>query len=116
MKNFKQILDAIEAETGIHPTAFNSWEIQNLPAISYTLYRQSDNAVIENWRFQIRICADSLGAALAIDQEIADLLCTLGDEEKFGKLRIEINGGGTLEDENTGLPQILSYYDIQDYS
>lgn len=53
---------------------------------------------------------------MEIEATIADLLCTLGDEEKFGKLRIQVNGGGTLEDENTGLSQLLTYYDIQDYS
>jgi hypothetical protein len=116
MKNFKQILNAIEVATGIHPTAFNSWQIQNLPNIAYTLYRQSDNAVIESWRLSIRITTENLQEALEIDETIANLLCTLGDEEKFGKLRIAVNGGGTLEDPNTGLPQIMSYYDIQDYS
>ena len=53
---------------------------------------------------------------MEIEATIADLLCTLGDEEKFGKLRIQVYGGGTLEDENTGLSQLLTYYDIQDYS
>lgn len=64
----------------------------------------------------MRITAESFAEALALEEIIADLLVSLGDEEKFGKLRIEVNGGGTLEDENTGLPQLLTYYDIQDYS
>ena len=53
---------------------------------------------------------------MEIEETIANLLVSLGDEEKFGKLRIEINGGGSLEDENTRLPMLLTYYDIQDYS
>lgn len=48
MKNFNAILEAIEEATGITPEAFNSNNIQELPCISYTLYRQSDNAVVEN--------------------------------------------------------------------
>lgn len=56
--------------------------------------------------------AETLEEALTIEGQIADLLCTLGDEERYGALHIEVSGGGTLEDEQTGLPQLITYYDI----
>ena len=49
---------------------------------------------------------------MRIEEQIADTLTTLGDEEKLDALNIEVNGGGTLEDEATGFPQLLTYYDI----
>lgn len=56
--------------------------------------------------------AESLEEALTIEGQIADLLCTLGDEERYGALNIEASGGGSLEDEETGYPQLITYYDI----
>lgn len=50
---------------------------------------------------------------MRIEEQIADTLTTLGDEEKYSALNIEVNGGGTLEDETTGFPQLLTYYDIK---
>ena len=112
MNIITNILTAIEQETGIEPIPFSSSTIQNLPSITYTAYRQGDNAVIETWRFQTRVTAERLEDAIDIEEQIADALVTLGDEEKLGSLRIEVNGGGTLEDETTGLPQLLTYYDV----
>ena len=110
------LLSAIEALTGIKPEAFSSFNISNLPCISYTAFKQGDNAVVESWRFQIRITAETLQEAMELEAAISDELCSLGDIAGYGALRIQVNGGGTLEDENTGLPQILTYYDIQTHS
>ena len=112
MNNIKKLLSAIEKATGIKPTAFKSTEISKVPAISYTAYRQSDNAVVESWRFQTRVTAQKLEDAIEIEEKIANKLTTLGDEWKLDALNITINGGGTLEDERTGFPQLLTYYDI----
>lgn len=113
MDAIKNILTAIETTTGIKPMAFNSSSIQNLPCISYTVFKQRDNAIIESWRLQVRITALSLQEAMELEAVISDELCSLGDEGSQGALVIEINGGGTVEDESTGLPQLLTYYDIQ---
>lgn len=113
MNNIPDILEEISSATGIEPVPFSSKTIQELPSISYTMYRQGDNAVVETWRFQTRITAESLEEVIDIEETIADLLVSLGDEEKFGTLNIQVNGGGTIEDEATGLPQLITYYDIQ---
>lgn len=112
MNVIKNLLSTIETATGITPKAFNSSTIQTLPCISYTAFRQYDDAVKESWRFQTRITASSLLEAIELEEIIASELCSLGDEGSQGALNIVLNGGGTLEDENTGLPQILTYYDI----
>ena len=112
MNNIIQINAAIAEATGIAPTAFTAFNISEVPSITFTAYRQGDNAVTEEWRYSTRVTAESLEEAMQIEEEIADSLTTLGDEEKFSALRIEVNGGGTLEDETTGFPQLLTYYDI----
>ena len=112
MNNIQDILTAIEQATDIAPEPFSSKSIASLPSISYTTFRQGDNGVIESWRFQTRITAESVAEAIDLDATVADLLVTLGAEEKHNSLSIRINGGGTLEDERTGLPQFITYYDI----
>ncbi len=116
MNNIEAILAQIETLTGIKPEAFSSKSVQYLPAISFTLYKQRDNAVIENWRLQLRFVAESLEEAMDLEKIVSDSLVSLGDEEVLGALRIELNGGGVVEDENTGIPQVLAFYDIQNRS
>jgi hypothetical protein len=113
MNNIRTILAAMEQATGITPQAFSSRTISQLPSVSYIAYPQSDNAVVESWRLQTRVTAESFEQAIDIEGAIRENLVTLGGEELHGSLSIQVNGGGTLEDETTGLPQILTYYDIQ---
>ena len=109
----RSLRSAICSATGIEPQPFSSTSIQHLPAISYTYYIVGDNAVIADWRFEIRITAQSLDEVLEIEEKITDTLTTLGDEEKLGALKIEVSGGGSLEDEQTRLPQQFIFYDIR---
>ena len=110
--NIKLVLDAIEAETGIKPIPFSSKHANKFPAITYQAYKTSDDGVKEMWRLQLRISDKSYASSLGLEKQLSDLLCTVGDEEKFECLQIALNGGGTLEDDLTGVPQIISYYDI----
>lgn len=105
------ILASIKEATGISPTAFNTKDKNMVPAINYLAYVARDDGAKQVWRFQTRITAQTYTQALNIDKTLRKLLITLGDEPKFNSM-IEINGGGTLEDELTGFPQIISYYDI----
>ena len=89
-----------------------SGKINELPSITYTAYRTRDNAVVEGWRFQTRVTAEQYKDAIEIEEAIANVLVSLGDEQNLGSLRIQINGGGTLEDDQTGLPQLITYYDV----
>ncbi len=116
MNVIKQLLTAIEGATGIEPDAFSSVKINSLPCISYTAYRQADNGVVERWRFSTRVTAETYEEAIRLEQLIADALVSLGDQENLGSLGIQINGGGTLEDERTGLPQLITYYDVNSKS
>lgn len=113
MNILTNLLDAIETATGIKPVAFNSGKINDLPSITYTAYRTQDNAVIEGWRFQTRVTAEHYQDAVDIEQAIANVLVSLGDEQNLGSLRIQVNGGGTLQDQQTGLPQLITYYDVR---
>lgn len=111
MKNLREILSAIEEATGIKPKAFAIKDIDRLPAMSYTIYRASDNGSKEQWRLQTRITAKSLAEALDMERKLTDALCTIGDETIAG-CSIEVDGGGTILEEQSGLPQQLTYFDI----
>ena len=106
------LLTAIERKTGVKPVPFSSNTIQVLPCISYQVYMQGYDAVTQSWRLQIRITSDSLEEAVGLQDAIASELVTFADESKFGALNIKINGGGTIEDENTHLPQLITFFDI----
>lgn len=107
----EEILTAVEQETSIAPTAFNSRIENHIPAINYTLYRASDDGAVAQWRLQIRITAETFQEVMDIEGKVRDLLTTVGDEYKYNCV-IHINGGGTLEDEMTGYPQQLIYFDV----
>lgn len=112
MDFLEELLSAINEATGLDAEPFTSTTPNFVPCISYQIYRQGDNAVVSNWRFRIRITAETLEEALEIDEAIAETLCSLGDEEKYDTLQIRQNGGGTMEDPETRFPQLLDYYDI----
>lgn len=109
--DLQTILNAIEDKTGIKPYTFNSNVKNSIPAINYTFYRLSDDGVVAQWRLQLRIVAETFDKVLEIDNDLRHLLVTLGDETKFNCV-ININGGGTLEDDLTGYPVQIAYYDL----
>lgn len=111
MFNLVDILTSIKEVIGITPTAFNTKDTNIVPAINYLAYVARDDGAKQIWRFQTRITAQTYTQAIQIDRKLRKLLITLGDEPKFNSI-IQLNGGGTLEDELTGFPQIISYYDI----
>lgn len=111
MEFLKEILQAIKEATGISPVAFSIADTANLPAISYTIFRDGNTGAVSSFRLQTRITAQDLATAFDIEEKLSDLLVSLGDEYKFGA-SIQINGGGTLEDPETGYPQIITYFDI----
>lgn len=110
MEWLKQFLADVEKATGIKPTAFQIKTIQALPAINYTIYPSSNDGIKTTWRLQTRIVADDLASALGVYKKL-ETLTTVADETKGGNL-VEINGGGTVLDPDTQLPQLLTYFDI----
>lgn len=111
MKHLKDLLSIIADATGVKPQAFAIRDIEMLPAMSYTIYRASDNGSREQWRMQTRITAKSLAEALDIERKLTDALCSIGDGTIAG-CSIEVNGGGTMLEQQSGLPQQLTYFDI----
>ena len=51
-----------------------------------------------------------MASALGLYKKL-ETLTTVADETKGGNL-VEINGGGTVLDPDTQLPQLLTYFDI----
>lgn len=48
MNSIIQINAAIAEATGIAPSAFTAFNITEVPSITFTAYRQGDNAVVED--------------------------------------------------------------------
>jgi hypothetical protein len=111
MINITKLLSLMEDATGITPQAFEINDIDNLPAMSYTIYRASNDGIKSVWRLQTRITANTAYEALTLDQQLSSHLTTVGDETKE-EMVIEQNGGGTMREPALGLPQVFSYFDI----
>lgn len=112
MEFLKSTLSAIEKAAGIKPVAFSSKSIESLPCVQYQIYKDGDDAVIETWRLTVRVTCETLKSALEVESAISGALVSFADEETNGTLNTVINGGGTIEDEQTGKPQLITYYDI----
>jgi hypothetical protein len=109
--DLRNLLSVVKESTGIQPTAFSSQQINSLPAINYSFYRASDNGAVATYRLQTRTVGKDFAQTIELEQKVVDCLVTLGDSTNCGCV-IAHNGGGSLEDENTGLPQLIDYFDI----
>lgn len=109
--DMKKILGLIEEGTGLKPQAFAIDSVKDLPAMSYRIYRTSDNGSKSQWRLECRITAKTLASLLELEERLKDSLVTVADTVKCG-CSIAVNGGGTLLDANTGYPQQITYFDL----
>lgn len=112
MDTLMSLLGAIEDATSIVPQAFLTDRYgEELPAITYSYYRASDDGAVARWRLQTRVHARTYQECIEIEAKLASALVTLGDSTQFG-CSISSNGGGTLVDEEADVPQLLTYFDI----
>lgn len=88
---------------------YNQEGYQN--GIVYNFVPLTDNKIVRTERLEIHIIASTLAEAWAIDEEVRHILLTIGDEALIeGINKVEINGGGSLEDIATGTKHIITYY------
>lgn len=81
--------------------------------IVYNFTPLTDNKIVRTERLEIHIIADTLAAAWATDEEVRQVLLTIGDEALVeGIHKVEINGGGSMEDAATGTKHLITYYYI----
>lgn len=81
-------------------------------SISYRFYTTSHDGVKEQIRLEIRINTKKISRAEEIKTLLLSTLVTKGDEPRNGYLSCEVNGGGQLIDEETGLVQTIVYFTI----
>lgn len=106
------LLDAVKDATGINPAPFQTKDYaDSLPAITYSFYCSNDNGATARYRFLTRVHAKSYQQCLEIAAKLSDALTTVGDSTRFG-CSIKGNGGGSLVDEETNIPQQIQYFDI----
>lgn len=81
--------------------------------IVYNFTPLTDNKIVRTERLEIHIIADTINEAWDIDEQVRHILLTIGDEALVeGIHKVEINGGGSLEDVATGTKHIITYYYI----
>lgn len=106
------LLDAVKDATGINPAPFQTPSYaDNLPAITYSFYASSDDGAKAQYRFLVRVHAKDYEQCLELSDAVSKALITTGDETRFG-CSIDGNGGGSLVDEETNIPQQIQYFDI----
>lgn len=112
MFNISFLLDDIVNNTGVDVSAFSSKSIETLPSIQYQLYKDGDDGAVESWRMQLRFTAERFIDAVDLQEQVIEMLTTVGDEEKYGATVIHLNGGGSIEDPMSGLPSLITYLSI----
>ena len=81
--------------------------------IVYTFTPLTDNSIVRTDRLEIHIVADTLSTALSIDAIVRKSLLTTGDEPLTTNIhKVNMNGGGTMEDAATGTKHLITYYYI----
>ena len=81
--------------------------------IVYTFTPLTDNSIVRTDRLEIHIVADTLSTALSIDAIVRKSLLTTGDEPLTTNIhKVNMNGGGTMEDATTGTKHLITYYYI----
>lgn len=106
------LLGIAKDATGINPVPFQTESYaENLPALTYSFYCSTDDGAKAQYRLLTRVHAKSYQECLELSGKLSQALVTLGDETNAG-LVIAGNGGGSLVDSETGIPQQITYYDI----
>lgn len=115
MRTLTTILSTMEKATGLKPSPFFV-SAEDVPAIVYEYYRTNDDAAVAINRLMVRSVGTTLEEALDLEEKVVGALCTMGDETLGDVLSVEVNGGGSMLDSNTGYPQQITYFQITDRS
>lgn len=108
------ILEATQDNDKIY--AFEA-PVEEVPVITYKFTPVTDNKIIRTDRLEITCIGDSLGKAYQLDEKIRDILITYGDDDFNNKiLEIDINGGGSLSDIDSGTYHQTCYFIIDSRS
>lgn len=106
------LLDVIQGVTGVEPQPFQTEKYgKNLPAITYSFYTMTDSGAVASYRLLVRVHGSTYEQCVSLTDSIRKALVTVGDEYRNG-CSITGNGGGSLIDNETGIPQQISYFDI----
>lgn len=80
-------------------------------AIVYSLTPLTDDNIKRTDRLEIHIISKTVSGANAIDAVVRKLLLTAADAPLMdGVQKVQINGGGTMEDIATGTKHLITYY------
>lgn len=81
--------------------------------ILYSFHTTMSDRITERCRLQLTIIASTMATTLLIEDRIKYLLLSLGDEPLTNDiLRVEINGGGTLYDNDRKKFHRIIYFNI----
>lgn len=82
--------------------------------VAYKWVTLTDDGVKQQHRLEITVIDKSYGKCTLISKRIQDILLTVGDKTFNNDiLTIEQNGGGVLQQEDTGYIYVKSYFTIK---
>lgn len=91
--------------------------IEEVPVIVYKFTPITDNKIIRTDRLELTCISDSLGLTYQLDEKIRDIFITYGDDNFNNRvLEIDINGGGSLSDIDSGTYHNTCYFIIDSRS
>ena len=103
--------EVLQALVGSHIYPNNTTYLGD--CLVYSFHPYYNDKKIRRYRLKITIIAHELTTCDAIENRLAELLLTLGDEMlNWNALQVEQNGGGNLYDDNRHMNHRILYYDI----
>lgn len=97
----KEIIRSVKAATGLKMKPFGTNKVEE--CICYKYYPALDNGCLSQSRLELRIITFTVERAETIKKQVNGALLNVGDTGKIpGVTDISLNGGGTMEDLETG--------------
>ncbi len=106
-------LTSLNGANNIYPLYLITDSSNNGQGIIYNHHTFSANKITEQHRVEFKIIQSSYSKALQIEERLKYLLLTFGDNPLTNNiLQAELNGGGTLFDDDRQKYHIILYFDF----
>lgn len=114
MKTLEEVLQLLRQDSVTGAVRIEPYFIKGFDdGIIYTFTPLTDDGIKRTDRLEIHIVSNSLETLFSIDAAVRKILLTVGDEPLTANiLKVNVNGGGTMEDAATGLKHLITYYYI----
>lgn len=106
----EQVIQALTTALSVPVVPLSANNVDD--CVIYRFYSTLDNGAVKQIRLELRLNTHTIAASEDIKKTICQTLVTVGDEGKNGYNSCQVNGGGQLRDEETGLITTIMYFTI----